>query len=90
MKCNEPRKVAVALRNAARENARMAISATVNGKTLELPREMTVAQFLAERGLAGRRLAVARNGDIVETAEYDASTIKDGDVLEVVRLVGGG
>lgn len=68
----------------------MAISATVNGKVVELPRVMTVAQFLALRGLAGRRLAVAHNGEVVTTELYDATTINNGDVLEVVRPVGGG
>ena len=68
----------------------MAISAKINGKVVELPREMTVAEFLKMRGLSGRRLAVAHNGEVVASANYDMAIIQAGDVLEVVRPVGGG
>ena len=68
----------------------MAITATINGKVVELPREVTVAEFLKTRGLSGRRLAVAHNSEVVASADYDTATIRNGDVLEVVRPVGGG
>ena len=57
---------------------------------MELERELSIAEFLAERGLAGRRLAVAHNGGVVQSEHYDATYIRDGDTLEVVRPVGGG
>ena len=68
----------------------MAISATINGKSVELERELSIAEFLAERGLAGRRLAVAHKGRVVQSEHYGATYIRDGDTLEVVRPVGGG
>ena len=36
------------------------------------------------------RVAVERNGDIVPKAQYSATTLADGDVVEIVRFVGGG
>lgn len=68
----------------------MAIEATINGKVVELRNELTIAEFLASRSLAGHRLAVAHNGNVVTAEKYDLVTIFDGDVLEVVRPVGGG
>ncbi len=34
-------------------------------------------------------MAVERNGDIVPKAQYSATTLADGDVVEIVRFVGG-
>ena len=36
------------------------------------------------------RVAVERNGNIVPKAQYSATTLADGDVVEIVRFVGGG
>lgn len=68
----------------------MAIEATINGKTVELRNELTVLEFLASHGLKGRKLAVAHNGNVVTEDQYDFVTIFDGDILEIVRPVGGG
>ena len=68
----------------------MSIAATINGKAVELPHAMSVAEFLSERGLLGRRLAVAHNGRVLQSDRYDTTPIRDGDTLEVVRPVGGG
>ena len=68
----------------------MAISATINGKSVELPREVSVAEYLHELGMIGRRLAVAHNGQVLPTEKYQTTRIGDGDTLEVVRPVGGG
>jgi len=37
-----------------------------------------------------RYVAVARNGDVVPREEWPKTSLQDGDVLEVVRMVGGG
>ena len=66
------------------------ITATINGKPVGLPREMSVEEFLADKGLTGRRIAVAYNGSVVSSASYAETLITHGDVLEVVRPVGGG
>jgi sulfur carrier protein len=35
-------------------------------------------------------VAVERNGDVVPRAEHAATALAEGDVLEIVHLVGGG
>jgi thiamine biosynthesis protein ThiS len=66
------------------------ITVTINGKTSELEREQTVAAYLDSRGLAGRSLAVAINGVVLQRSEFDSAKLSDGDRVEIVRPVGGG
>ena len=40
--------------------------------------------------VAGKTLAVERNGEIVPKAAYGETILQDGDVIEVVNFVGGG
>ena len=68
----------------------MPIRVTINGRDLELAEPISLARYIEERGLAGRRLAVAHNGDVVPRDEYGNALIDDGDTLEIVRPVGGG
>ena len=37
-----------------------------------------------------RLVAVAINGDVIPKDQYAAATVRAGDALEVVRMVGGG
>jgi sulfur carrier protein len=51
---------------------------------------MSVAAFLGSLGIDPRRVAVELNLDILPKGEYDSTTLKDGDRLEIVHFVGGG
>lgn len=68
----------------------MTIQVTINGRSLEVTEPITIASYLEEKGLRGRRLAVAHNGSVVTRDCYDEVTIDDGDTVEIVRPVGGG
>ncbi len=61
----------------------------INGEMLEKD-GMTVADVLAEMETSSQRVAVELNENIVPKAEYSSTVLKDGDVVEVVRFVGGG
>ena len=50
----------------------------------------TVQQLLEQLQIADRPVAVERNGQIVSYATFDQTVLNEGDVLEVVTLVGGG
>ena len=54
------------------------------------PAPTTVAGLVEHLGLAGRPVAVERNGELVPKADHPATALADGDRLEVVTLVGGG
>lgn len=66
------------------------ITATVNGKRVELSAGTTVAAFLASRELHERLVVVERNGEIIKRSTFPDVIIEDGDLLEVVHFVGGG
>jgi len=66
------------------------IRITVNGAPREFATAPTVAQFLDEMNLAGRRLAVERNGEIVPRSLFPEQRLAEGDTIEVVVAVGGG
>jgi sulfur carrier protein len=63
---------------------------TVNGASRRLDAPLSIADLLAAEGLAGKRLAVERNGEIVPKSQHAATAVEDGDRIEIVVAVGGG
>ena len=66
------------------------IRVVLNGAPREFPAPLTFTQLLDELDLAGRRLAVERNGEIVPRSRFAEASLADGDQVEVVIAVGGG
>ena len=66
------------------------IRVTLNGAPREFPAPLTFIQLLDHLALAGRRLAVERNGEIVPRSHFGDARLADGDRIEVVIAVGGG
>jgi sulfur carrier protein len=62
----------------------------INGEPQLLPNPVTVAALLEARGLAGKRVAVERNGEIVPKSRHAETTLAAGDQIEIVVAVGGG
>ncbi len=62
----------------------------VNGEQVPLTGPMSLADYLAGRGMDAARVAVERNGEIVPRAAFADTQLDDADVLEVVSFVGGG
>ncbi len=62
----------------------------LNGESYELPDGETVAALLTRLDLAGRRIAVELNLDIVPRSQHASTTLADGDQVEVVHAIGGG
>ncbi len=65
-------------------------SIELNGRPHPLPRPITVAELLAEVGIADRPVAVELNGEVVPKAEHDRRRLGPGDRVEIVTFVGGG
>ena len=66
------------------------ISATINGSERSLAPGTTIAGFVETLPPKQRFVAVARNGDVVPKERWPQVAIEEGDVVEVVRMVGGG
>ena len=66
------------------------IQVTVNGKAHRFERPVEVAALLSTLNLAGKKVAVERNGEIVPRSAHASTVLADGDQLEIVVAVGGG
>lgn len=62
----------------------------LNGERREVGEGLTLAALLAEIGLRPEHVAVEVNRDLVPRARHGEAQLAEGDVLEVVTLVGGG
>ncbi len=63
----------------------------VNGRSVELdgPTSLLLV-YLEKLGVSPRAVAVELNGVIIERSAYADATLHEGDVVEIVRMVGGG
>ena len=66
------------------------ITVTINGEPRELPQPLRVDELVDTLGLAGKRIAIERNGEIVPRSQFGSHAVADGDRLEIVVAVGGG
>jgi thiamine biosynthesis protein ThiS len=63
---------------------------SVNSKEQDIPEGASVAALLALLELAGKRVAVEVNAELVTKAEWPQFQLKTGDRVEIVSFVGGG
>jgi len=64
---------------------------TINGETYaDLKAGMSVLDLLSHLNLPKAKIAVERNKEIVPKSGYQAVTLQDGDVLEIITFIGGG
>ena len=66
------------------------IELSVNGEIKRFDGALNVARLLERLELAGKNVAVERNGEIVPRSRYAATPLASGDRLEIVVAVGGG
>jgi sulfur carrier protein len=62
----------------------------LNGDTRVIPDQTTAAELLLLLGLAGKRLALEINREIVPRSRFEQHRIRPGDRIEIVRAIGGG
>jgi thiamine biosynthesis protein ThiS len=62
----------------------------LNGNKYELAGPASIENLLKDLGQDGSSLVVELNARIVSKEHYTATMLKEGDSLEMVRLVGGG
>jgi len=67
-----------------------AITIKLNGEQRQFLSSVTVADLLAQLELAGRRVAVEVNLEIVPRSGYGECRLNTGDRVEVVQAIGGG
>ncbi len=62
----------------------------INGKEQEIVEITTLKDLLDQLGLDCSRVAVELNYKILERDKFESTELSDGDVVEIVRFVGGG
>jgi sulfur carrier protein len=63
---------------------------TLNGETCDLESCGTISDLLASLQLTGKMVLVELNGEAVQRVEFRSASLTDGDIVEIVRMVGGG
>jgi thiazole synthase len=66
------------------------VTITLNGERREFPGPLTVAALLRHLKVRPEHVAVELNRDLVSRTRHEVTDLGEGDVLEVVTLVGGG
>ena len=66
------------------------INLMVNGKPRPIEASVDLETYLASFGFNLQFVAVGYNGEVIKKDEFAGLTLKDGDVIEIVRPVGGG
>lgn len=66
------------------------IQLSVNGQVRQFEPGANIERLLDVLELAGKRVAVEKNGEIVPRSRYAGTPLADGDTLEIVVAVGGG
>jgi sulfur carrier protein len=63
---------------------------SVNGEARQVPEGLTVRGLIEHMGLLEGPVAVERNREVVPRDTHRNTTLKQGDVIEIVHFVGGG
>lgn len=66
------------------------MKATINGRSHDLPDELTVGALLDLLGSPRAGIAVARNDCVVPRSDYDSDAVREGDRVEIITAVAGG
>lgn len=62
----------------------------LNGKNIDFKENTTILTLLKNIGVEIDRVVVEINLDIIENEQYKKYILKEDDVIEVIRFVGGG
>ncbi len=62
----------------------------LNGEPCDIEPDLTVSQLIEQLGLAGKRLAVEIDREIVPRSRYAETRLGEGMRLEIVHAIGGG
>jgi sulfur carrier protein len=66
------------------------IELVINGEPRSFPSPLTLTQLIESLDLAGKRIAIEKNGEIVPRSRHADTPLASGDRLEIVVAVGGG
>lgn len=62
----------------------------VNGSSLEIDNQSSVADLIEKLALQDQRIALEVNETIVSRSKYADFSLNEGDICEIIKAVGGG
>ena len=68
----------------------MGVKLIVNGEAYEAKQSESVKALLEEMGIGGRPVVVVLNDEVIPASSRSTGGWKEGDCVEMFRLVGGG
>jgi len=68
----------------------MGVELIVNGEAYEAKQPESVAALLEEMGIGGRPVVVVLNDEVIPASSRSTCGLREGDSVELFRLVGGG
>lgn len=63
---------------------------TVNGNVQKIKKETSISLFLEGLGIPARSIAIELNGIVIKREKFDTLCIKNNDIVEIVKFIGGG
>ena len=66
------------------------ININVNGEQRVSRQGLNLAELLDELGVREHILLVELNGDMIRRKRLEEERVQDGDILELIRVAGGG
>jgi len=63
---------------------------SINGDSKEFERTLSVSELISELQIPTRGLIIELNGSVLGRDRFDATTLTEGDRVELIRFVGGG
>jgi sulfur carrier protein len=63
---------------------------TINGEKRDVPESVVPRELLEHLGIPAGRVVVQVNLKVLRREQLSATTLKDGDVVEIIHFVGGG
>jgi sulfur carrier protein len=61
-----------------------------NGQTVDARLPCSIEEFLIAKELLPRSVVVEHNGEAVAPSQFSDRIVRDGDKLEIVKIVAGG
>ena len=68
----------------------MGVNLIVNGEAYEANQHESLTSLLEEMGIGGRPVVVVLNDEVIPASSRSACGLREGDRVELFRLVGGG
>lgn len=62
----------------------------VNGTEQEIEQSASISDVLAQRGTEKTLVSVELNFSIIPRDKWDSVLLEEGDIMEIIRFVGGG